>query len=105
MEYALKFTTNKSHNFTHIVNGITYKLHIMYESISDSYYINVDKFTSNKFENIINSVKITTGIDLFSQYSYLGLGRFWVVPVQDSLYSQIPSANTLVLGYIMIWEH
>jgi hypothetical protein len=103
--YQFDFPTNSSFSFTHLVNKVYHKIHILYNSADDDYYINVDKFVNGKFENIINSIKLTTGVNLFLQFSYMNLGTFCVIPKTDKLYRNVPKASTIVDGYAIFWEH
>lgn len=103
--YQFDFPSNKSHSFTHLVNGIYYKVHILYDTHTDSYYMNIDKYNNTKFENIINSIRLSTGIDLFIQYRYLNLGKFFVIPATDKQYRNDPKASTIKTNYFILWEH
>lgn len=105
MVYKFDFPSNSSFSFTHLVNKIYYKIHILYDSYTDSYYMNVDKYINNNFVNIINSIKLTTGINLFLQFSYLNLGNFFVIPNTDTQYKYDPKASTIKTNYIILWEH
>lgn len=103
--YQFNFPTNSSYCFMHVVNGTYLKVHILYDVHTDSYYMNIDKYQNNAFKNIINSIKLVTGIDIFIQYKYLNLGKFFVIPSTDTQYRNDPKASTIQNCYFIIWEH
>lgn len=105
MTYQFDFPSNTSYSFIHLVNGTYYKIHILYDAHTDSYYMNVDKYENNEFVNIINSINLTTGLDLFLQFKYLGLGSFFIIPATDKQYRNDPRASTIKNSYFIIWEH
>lgn len=103
--FQFDFPTNTSHSFIHLANNVYYKLHILYDVSTDSYYMNVDKFIDGNFVNIINAIKLTVGLNLFLQYSYLNLGNFFIIPYSDKYYYYDPSAASIKDNYFIIWEH
>lgn len=103
--YQFDFPTNSSFSFIHLVNNNYFKIHVLYDSFADNYYMNIDKFINGKYVNIINSIKVTTGIDLFLQFRYFNLGKFFIIPTSDSVYNKDPSASTIKNNYFIYWEH
>lgn len=103
--YQFDFPTNNNYSFIHLANGNYYKLHILYDTLTDSYYMNIDKYIDNKFVNIINSVKLVVGMNLLLQYDYFDIGQIYVIPISDTLYDKDPSAGTIKNGYFILWEH
>lgn len=105
MVNIINFSTNLSHTFTHTVNGKQYKIHIIYNKYLKTYYMNIDKVTSSGYENIINSIILTMGIDLLQQYQYLNLGKLWLTPIKSKSFANLPNTETLKSDYIFLWEH
>ena len=105
MTYLLNFSTNLEHSFVHIVNGIQYKIHIHYNQYLKSYYMNLDKYTTEGFVNILNSCILTTGADLLKQYEYLNLGKLMLIPIKQNQWDKLPDTETLKGDYILLWEH
>ena len=103
--YQFEFSSNTNYSFIHLVNGIYHKIHILYDSSTDSYYMNVDKYINNDFVNIINNVRITMGVNVFLQFQYYNLGEFLIIPITDKLYRKDPSSSTIKNGYIILWSH
>lgn len=103
--YQFDFPSNTSFSFIHLVNNVYHKLHILYEVNTDSYYMNIEKYINGKFVEIVNCVKLTLGIDLFMQYRYLNLGKFFIIPATDKLYRKDPSSKTIKSNYFILWEH
>lgn len=99
---AIQFKTYKPYNFVVDLNGQNIRIHLRYNDYLNSYYINVDKQVSGVYVNILNSVALTTGIDLFMQHPQLNLGEFYIVPLKTDLYDKDPSAET-IQDY-MIWS-
>lgn len=105
MLYAFSFKSNASYNFTHTIQGTSYRVHLVYDLYTDSYYMHIDKLSNGAFVRLIQGVRVTTGINLLLQYSYLNLGGIWVLPVGDETIRQIPGAATINNGFIFTWEH
>ena len=101
----LNFATNVSHTFSHSIGNSIFKLHILYSPHKDKYVLNVDKLIEGKYVNIINSITLTTGVNLFLQYQYYGLGQLWIIPMTDDVSGEIPSSDTLQDKYVMFWVH
>lgn len=105
MTYSFAFRSNSSYSFTHIVDGTSYRIHVVYDTYTDSYYIDIDKLVNGAFSRLIQGIRVTTGINLLLQYSYLNLGGIWVIPLTDDVFSEIPSAGTIVDRFVFVWEH
>jgi len=105
MVYKIDFPTNTSFNFIHLVNNVRYKFHILYNSYDNTYYMDIDKFENGAYKNILNTIKITTGIDILLQYKYYDLGSMYIVPATSNIYKNEPSAETLKDNYFILWEH
>lgn len=105
MIYKFDFPTNVSFNFIHLVNNIQHKIHVLYNSYDDTYYMNIDKFEDGKYKNILNSIRVTLGINLFLQYNYYNLGSFFVIPTTSKVYRNDPKASTIKDNYFILWEH
>lgn len=105
MIYKFDFPTNASFNFTHLVNNVKYKIHILYNSYSNDYYMDIDKFENGSYKNILNSIKVALGVNLFLQYKYLNLGDFYIIPVSSKVQKHEPDAATIKDNYFILWEH
>lgn len=105
MVYAFSFKSNASYNFTHVVQGNSYRVHMIYDRYTDSYYIRIDKLVNGAFTRLLQGVRITTGINILLQYNYLELGGIWVIPISDNTVNDIPNASTIVSGYVFTWIH
>jgi hypothetical protein len=102
MVKAVQFKTFKPYNFVMDLNNVKVKIHLRYNSYLNSYYIDVDKQISGKYVNVINSVALTTGVNLFMQHPQLNLGEFYIIPLKTDLYDKDPTAET-IQDY-MIWS-
>lgn len=102
MVKAVQFNTFKTNNFVMNLNNTRVKIHLRYNSYLDNYYIDVDKFIAGTYVNVLNSVTLTTGIDLFMQHPQLNLGEFYIVPLKTELYNKDPSPEN-IQNY-MIWS-
>lgn len=98
----IQFKTYKQYSFSTNINGEKYRVHIRYNSYLDNYYINVDQFINGVYVNIINSVMLYTGVNLFQQHPQLNLGYFYVVPTKVELYSEDPKSAT-IQNFMMLW--
>lgn len=101
----LQFTSNKSHNFIHRVNGVSYKIHIRYDAYNSSYYMNIDKNIGGLYTNIISNIRLTTGVNLLLQYQHFNLGDLRLIPYKDTEFDKIPNTDTIVQDYAILWEH
>lgn len=102
MVKAVQFNTFKTNNFVMNLNNTRVKIHLRYNSYLNNYYIDVDKFIGGTYVNVLNSVTLTTGIDLFMQHPQLNLGEFYIVPLKTELYNKDPSPEN-IQNY-MIWS-
>ena len=102
MTKMIQFKTYKPYNFVMDVNNKRIRIHIRYNSYTDSYYMNVDRLNQGLYENIINSIALVTGVDLFLQHPQFDLGEFWVVPFKTDYYSESPKASTI--QNFVIWS-
>lgn len=98
----IQFKTYKQYNFSTVINGTKLKVHVRYNSYLDNYYINVDKFINGIYVNVINSVMLYTGVNVFQQHPQLDLGYLYVIPMKKELYSKDPSSET-IQNYILLW--
>lgn len=101
MVKMVQFKSYKPYNFTMSINNTKMKIHVRYNSYMDNYYINIDKLNNGIYENVINSVMLTTGVDLLLQHPQLDLGQLFVVPMKTELYDQDPSSST-IQNYILM---
>lgn len=99
----IQFKSYKPYNFSTMVNGTRVRLHVRYNSYLDKYYFNVDKQIGGIYENVLNSVMLTTGVDLFMQHPQLFLGEMYIIPLITDLYDKDPSAST-IQNYMMMWD-
>ena len=95
MVKLIQFKSYKPYNFTMDVNGTKVKIHLRYNSYMDSYYFNIDKMQAGVFNNVINSVPLTTGVDLMYQHPQLNLGEIYIVPMKTELYNSNPTSATI----------
>ena len=102
MVKAVQFKTYTPYNFVMNLNGVNVKIHLRYNSYLDRYYIDVDKQVNGQYVNVLNSVMLNIGIDLFLQHPQLNLGEFYIVPLKTDLYDKDPSSAT-IQNY-MIWS-
>ena len=105
MTYKFDFPTNSSFNFVHLVNNVQHKVHILYNSYDDTYYMDIDKFVDGKYINILNSIRLTLGVDLFLQYKYYNLGEFLIIPTTSKVYKSDPKAATIKENFFILWTH
>ncbi|MEG1565320.1 MAG: hypothetical protein RR342_01080 [Bacilli bacterium] len=98
----IQFRTYKQYNFVTRINGSQVRIHVRYNSYLDNYYINIDRLINGKYETIINSVMLYTGVNILQQHPELNLGYLYVIPMKTDLYSKDPSAST-IQNYIMMW--
>ena len=105
MIYKFDFPTNTSFNFVHLVNNVKYKLHILYNSYADDYYMNIDRFENGSYKNILNSIKLSLGMNLFLPYKYLGIGDFYIVPTTSNVWKKEPKAESIKDNYFILWRH
>lgn len=105
MVYAFSFRSNASYNFTHAVQGTSYRVHMIYDRYTDSYYMSIDKLVNGAFKRILQGVRVTTGINILLQYNYLAIGGIWIIPISDDVIDKIPGAATSVSSYIFTWIH
>lgn len=103
MTKYIQFKTYKPYNFTTMVNDIQIRVHIRYNSYLNRYYMNIDKQIEGEYINIVNSIMLTTGVDLFNQFEYLGLGKLYIIPIRTELYNSDPSSET-IQNYMIMWE-
>ena len=100
---SINFKSACPYSFSTDVNGQRIRLHVRYNSHSDSYYFNVDRFIDGQFENIINSVPLVTGIDLFMQSPQFNLGELMIIPLKPEYYDKTPTAETIVNNFQILW--
>ena len=100
---SINFKSARPYSFTTDVNGQRIKLHVRYNSYSDTYYLNVDRFINGQYENIINGIPLVTGIDLFLQYPQFNLGELMIIPFKPEYYDKIPNAETIVNNFQILW--
>lgn len=105
MLYSFSFRSNASYNFTHVVKGNSYRVHMLYDSYTNSYYMSIDKLVNGAFKRLIQGVRVTTGINILLQFTYLNIGGIWVLPINDETIDDIPNPETIVSGYIFTWVH
>jgi len=98
----IPFKTYKQYNFYTSINGAKYQIHVRYNSYLDNYYLNIDRYVNGKFVNIINSIMLYTGFDLFSQHPQFNLGNCYVIPLKKELYPEDPKSST-IQNYIFFW--
>lgn len=98
----IQFKTYKQYSFSTVINGNKLRVHVRYNSYLDNYYINIDRFVNGAYINMINSVMLTTGVNLFLQHPQLNLGYFYVIPLKVELYSEDPKSNT-IQNFMMLW--
>ena len=103
--YKIDFQTNLSHNFTSVCNGNKLKIHIKYDALNDTYFMDVDKYINSKYENIIAGINLVVGTNLFLQFSHYNLGSMWVVPSKKSFYDKELKASTIINNFFLLWEH
>lgn len=100
---SINFKSACPYSFSTDVNGQRICLHLRYNSYSDSYTFSVDRFVDGRFENIINSIPLVTGIDLFLQYPQYNLGELMIVPFKSEYYDKTPTAETIVNNFQILW--
>lgn len=98
----IQFRTYKQYNFSTVINGVKLKVRIRYNSYLNNYYMNVDELVNGKFINVISSVMLYTGVNLFQQHPQLNLGYLYIVPLKKELYSEDPKAET-IQNFLMLW--
>ena len=99
----INFKSHKQYSFSTSINSHQFRIHVRYNSYTDSYYFNIDNLVDGKYENIINSVSLVTGVDLFMQHPQLELGVCYIIPMKLELEDKNPTAETLVNNYILLW--
>lgn len=105
MVIRLSFIDNASYNFTHVVNNNTYRIHVRYDTYSDTYFLNFDKYEKGEYVNIINNIVLTTGMNLLEQFTYYHLGSMYLIPYGDYALNSYPSNKNIVTNYSLLWEH
>lgn len=98
----IQFKTYKQYSFITNINNNKFRVHVRYNSYLDNYYIDVDKFINGVYINIINSVMLYTGVNLFLQHPQLDLGYLYIVPLKVDLYSENPTSST-IQNFMIFW--
>lgn len=95
MYKLIQFKSYKPYNFVLNVNDMEIRIHLRYNSYVDRYYFNIDKKENGVYVNKINSILLTTGVNLLLQHPQFDFGELYVVPAKTELYDQDPSAQTI----------
>ena len=103
--YTLPFRSNSSYSFTANAGGNNFRIHIKHNLRNDTYYMDVDISRNGNYENIIRSINITCGMDLFFPYQYYGLGTLYVIPTDSRYYDKVPKAETITRYFQLLWSH
>lgn len=121
--YYLAFRDNVPYSFTHIIKGTTFKIYLKYDNLADRYYIDIYRLENNEYVPKVYGLYLTTGANIVSQYQYLDLGQLYIVPKTDeyygfletgkinvegsieTTYGSYPTADTIVDGFMMMWQH
>ena len=96
----IKFTSNTPYSTVVNINGSLVRLNVRFNETYNSYYFDVEKMVQGKYVNIVNSVMLTTGTDLFKRYPEYDLGEMWIVPYVEEYYNQNPQAEN-IKNYVM----
>lgn len=104
MTYTFNLNTNTSTNFNITLNDKTYKVHIKYVTINNSYVIDIDSFENGVYKNIINSVPLNIGVDLMLPWRGIGLGRLYCIPTDKRYFGANPTAQTIKDYYVLQWS-
>lgn len=103
--YTLPFRSNSSYNFTANSGGNNFRIHIKHNLRNDTYYMDIDIQRNGVYENIIRSINLTCGMDLFFPYRHYGLGTLYIVPMDSRYYALVPKADTITRYFQMLWSH
>lgn len=95
MYKLIQFKSYKPYNFVLNVNDMEIRIHLRYNSYVDKYYFNIDKKENGVYVNKINSILLTTGVNLLLQHPQFDFGELYVIPSKTELYDQDPSAQTI----------
>ena len=95
MYKLIQFKSYKPYNFIMNVNNKEIKIHLRYNSYMNKYYFNIDEKEDGVFINKINSIILTTGVDLLMQHPQLDYGELYIIPEKTELYSADPTAETI----------
>lgn len=98
----IPFKTYKQYSFSTNINGEKYKVHVRYNSYLNNYYINLDRYVNGVYVNILNSVMLYTGVNIFQQHPQFNLGYFYVIPLKVELYSEDPKSET-IQDFMILW--
>lgn len=100
---SINFKSAYPYSFSTVINEQQIRVHVRYNGYKDNYYFNIDVMQNGKYVNKVNSIALTTGVDLFLQYPQFRLGQLFIIPMKKDLYAKIPTAETLVNGYSILW--
>lgn len=100
---VIMFKSARPYNFTYTVNEQKIRVHVRYNSYKDSYYLNVDRYEKGNYKNLINSIPLTTGVDLFIQHPQFELGSLFVIPTKKEYYDKDPKSETIKDNYMLMW--
>lgn len=91
MTKVFNIQTNTAFNFEFNANGTSYKIEVVFNTFSDSYYFNLYKVQNNIL--LLSGITLSTGTDLLSQFP--NLFKFYVIPTRPELYSVNPSSSNI----------
>lgn len=95
MYKMIQFKSYKPYNFIMNVNKKEIKIHLRYNSYMNKYYFNIDEKEDGVFVNKINSILLTTGVNLLLQHPQFDYGEMFIIPTKTELYNEDPKAETI----------
>lgn len=97
MTKVIQINTNTSFSTDFNANGTTYRIVILFNTFSNSYYF--DLYRLRGLQLLLAGVTLSTGTNLLSQFPQWF--KLWVVPTEPELYASNPTSETI--GKYQLW--
>lgn len=103
---SLDIQNNAPQTFTHkFSNGRVFNIYLRYNNTLDNWVLDIyEQLSAEDIKPVVLGIILQYGLDLLSQYKYLGLGELYVFSKNPPEFDS-PSYNTLNSQFIYIWRH
>lgn len=91
MTKAFKINTNTSFNLDFNANGTSYRIEVVFNTCSDSYFFNLYRLQNLKL--LLAGITLSTGTNLLSQFPTWF--KLFIVPTRPELYSVNPTSKNI----------
>lgn len=91
MTKIIQIRTNTAFTFDFNANGTSYRMEIIYNGFSNSYFFNL--YRHKNMQLLLSGITLSTGTNLLSQFPQWF--RLWVIPTKPELYSENPNAQNI----------